>query len=186
MSELFEIRNTSIPGCLLINPRVLSDERGLFVKTYHREAYASMGLELPLAEEYYSVSHRRVLRGLHFQTLPMDVIKLVHCIHGEVVDAVVDLRVGSPTYGKHEVLELSGEKGSMLYVPSGLAHGFYVLSPQAILVYKVSKVYSTECDTGIHWASAGIPWPDPNPVVSKRDQEFVPFSEFRSPFKFGD
>ncbi len=185
MQQYFEATETSIPGCLKINPKVLTDSRGFFAKSYHEEAFADMGLELPVAEEYYSFSHQRVLRGLHFQLPPMDVVKLVHCITGNVMDVVVDLRVGSPAYGRHEILNLSGEKGDIVYIPSGLAHGFYVLSQNAILMYKVSKVYSKEHDTGVHWASAGIPWPDESPIISERDNSFPALPGFRSPFTYG-
>lgn len=133
-------------------------------------------------EEYYSVSHKNVLRGMHFQSPPKEHTKLVYCVFGEVIDAVVDLRIGSPAYGKFELFDLSAEKANIIYISPGLAHGFYVVSEKAILLYKVSTMYSPEYDTGIHWNSVSIPWPNKTPIVSQRDDKLSPFLEFRSPF----
>lgn len=107
---------------------------------------------------------------------------MVYCVYGKVFDVVVDLRVGSPTFGEFETFELSAEKANMIYIPRGLAHGFYVLSEHAIMMYKVSTVYSPEHDTGILWNSVGIPLRDENPFISKRDSEFLPLKDFKSPF----
>ncbi|MGD2180257.1 dTDP-4-dehydrorhamnose 3,5-epimerase [Lusitaniella coriacea] len=179
-----EIKPTSIPGCYQIFPIVREDARGKFVKVFHREIFQQKNLNIDFAEEYYSVSQRNVLRGLHFQLPPEDHVKMVYCVAGEVLDAVVDLRLNSPTYGQWELFQLSAKKANVLYLPSGLAHGFYVKSQQAIMVYKVSTVYVPERDTGILWNSAGIPWECENPIVSERDRKFLPFSQFKSPFLF--
>ena len=98
-------------------------------------------------------------------------------------DAVVDLRKNSETYGKYETFELDAKKGIVLYMPPGMAHGFYVLSERAIMVYKASTVYSPEHDTGILWNSIGILWPDDNPIISERDSQFIEFRQLKSPFK---
>lgn len=181
-----KMNKTSIPGCYELFPVVFEDERGSFVKTFHKELFAEKGLETNYAEEYYSVSRKGVLRGLHFQTPPMEHVKLVYCVSGKIMDAVVDLRVGSPSYKKFETFDLNAETGNVLYVPSGLAHGFYVLSESAIVVYNVSTVYSPEHDAGILWGSTSIPWIDESPIVSKRDSEFVTLSDFKSPFVYDD
>ncbi len=180
-----DINISKIPGCMEIIPQVFKDERGRFIKTLHNDVFRANGLESCYAEEYYTVSSKSVLRGLHFQIPPKDHIKLVYCVFGKVLDAVVDLRVGSPTYGEFETFELSAEKANMIYIPKGLAHGFYVLSESAIMVYKVTTVYSPEHDTGILWNSVGIPWPDEKPIISKRDSEFRAFKDFKSPFIYG-
>ena len=180
----FEVKSTTIPGCLEILPSILRDDRGLFVKTFHQELFTEHGLKTGFAEEYYSVSSQGVLRGLHFQLPPREHVKMVYCVDGEVIDAVVDLRVGSPTFGKYEIFSLSGEKANMLHIPAGLAHGFYVTSRHATMMYKVTTVYSPEHDAGILWNSVGIPWPDANPLISRRDGEFAPFAAFKSPFLF--
>jgi len=176
------LKHSKIPGCFEIIPEVFNDGRGTFIKTFHNGVFKENRLEINFAEEYYSLSCKGVLRGLHFQLPPMDHVKLVYCVSGMVLDAVVDLRVGFRTYGEFETFELSAEKANMIYIPKGLAHGFYVLSESAIMMYKVSTVYSPEHDTGILWSSVGIPWPDKMPIISKRDSEFKSFTDFKSPF----
>jgi dTDP-4-dehydrorhamnose 3,5-epimerase len=113
---------------------------------------------------------------------PKEHTKIVYCVQGSVQDVVVDLRIQSPTYGKFEVFSLSAEKANMVYIPIGLAHGFEVLSETAIMMYKVSSVYSPEHDTGILWNSVNIPWQTRNPIISQRDQSFIEFPNFRSLF----
>ncbi len=179
-----DFRQTTIPGCYEIIPRILRDERGVFVKVFQEEVFKEHGLTTDWREEYYSVSRRRVLRGLHFQLPPHDHDKLVYCTAGVVLDAAVDLRKGSPAYGSHVILELSAEKGNMLYIPRGLAHGFYVTSASATMMYKVSSVYAPEYDSGILWNSAGIPWPDVHINISERDWNFYPLDRFESPFTY--
>lgn len=177
-----DIRTTTIPECYEITPKVFQDARGKFIKTFHQHIFEDHQLDTNFSEEYYSVSCQNVLRGLHFQLPPMDHTKIVYCVLGEVIDVIVDLRVGSPTYGKYEMFELSADKANMIYIPNGLAHGFYVISQTAILIYKVSTVYDSELDAGIHWNSAGIPWPFQSPITSGRDEQLQSFSDFESPF----
>lgn len=179
-----DFRETDLPGCMEIIPRIFRDERGLFVKTFHNECFARHGLITDWREEYYSVSRRGVLRGLHFQLPPHDHEKLVYCTAGTVLDAVVDLRNGSPTYGRHVVLELSAAKGNMLYIPRGFAHGFYVLSDSATMLYKVSSVYSSDHDRGILWSSVGIEWEVEAPILSPRDMQLPHYCDFSSPFTY--
>ena len=163
---------------------MVEDNRGRFVKTFHFEVFRQFGLDTNFMEEYYSISCRRVLRGLHFQVPPFDHCKLVYCVEGEVLEGIVDLRRGSPTFGKHFMVQLKASRANMLFMPSGIAHGFYVTSSRAIMMYKVTTVYSAEHDTGILWNSVNIPWPDVMPILSDRDQRFQPFSEFPNPFVF--
>ncbi|MDU0459972.1 MAG: dTDP-4-dehydrorhamnose 3,5-epimerase [Geobacteraceae bacterium] len=177
---------TDIPDCFEILPPVFADERGKFVKTFQRELFAEHGMAVDYAEEYYSSSHHGVLRGLHFQLPPHQHAKLVYCLSGEVIDAVLDLRVGSPAFGRHVTLSLSGEKANMLYIPPGLAHGFYVNGDHALMQYKVTSAYAPEYDTGILWSSAGIAWPETKPLVSVRDAGFITLERFESPFVFGE
>lgn len=177
---------TAIPGCRLLVPQIFRDERGTFVKTFHRQVFAELGLETDWREEYYSVSHKGVLRGLHFQLPPHDHAKLVYCTAGAVLDAVLDLRVGSPTFGTHILVELSAAKANMIYLPPGMAHGFYTLSDQATMMYKVSTVYAPAADAGILWSSAGIPWPDDRPTLSQRDGAFPLLDDFVSTFTYAE
>ena len=181
---MFKLNPAPIPGLYEIHPRILSDPRGRFVKTLHRDQFADLGLRSDFAEEYYSLSGPGVLRGLHFQVPPEEHVKLVYCIQGEVWDVVLDLRKGSPTYLQHAVFELSAKQGNMVYIPAGCAHGFCVPKGEAVLVYKVTSVYSPQHDHGVLWNSAGIPWPLANPQLSERDGLFPPLAEFDSPFTY--
>ncbi|MEM1803746.1 MAG: dTDP-4-dehydrorhamnose 3,5-epimerase [Nanopusillaceae archaeon] len=177
-----EVRETSIPGCFEIIPKVFRDERGIFVKTFSYSFFKKYGLNTDFKEQFFSISRKDVVRGLHFQLPPMDHDKLVYCIYGEAFDVVVDLRVGSPTYGKYQTFILSGEKSNMLYIPKGLAHGFCALSDKVIMLYAVSVEYSPEHDSGILWNSMDIPWPCKNVIISEKDSKLTPFDKFKSPF----
>ena len=181
---MFDAEETSLPGCLRICPIVRADRRGTFVKTFHVEEFRQLGLPTSFAEEYFSVSQHGVLRGLHFQIPPMEHEKIVYCAQGEVLDAVVDLRRGSPTYGRHELFHLCAEEGTMIYIPKGMAHGFYVLSENALMMYQVTSVYAPDCDAGVRWDSAGIPWNAADPILSERDTLFPSLDAFASPFVF--
>ena len=180
---MFEILTTALQGCLIVKPRIRSDARGRFVKTLHKTLFSEMGLESGFCEQYHSTSARGVLRGLHFQTPPHDHVKLVTCLTGEVLDALVDLRVGSPTYGVAETVALSGAEALLLYIPRGIAHGFCTRSEEALMLYNVTSEYAPTHDTGIRWDSVGIAWPG-DPVVSERDAGFVALAHFESPFRF--
>lgn len=179
-----ELRVTPIPGCWQIMPRVFRDERGSFVKTFHRNLSAEYGLVTEFAEEFYSWSRRGVLRGLHFQLPPAQHTKVVTCLVGEVLDVVVDLRKGSPTYGRHALFPLRAEHATLLYIPEGVAHGFLAISDNALMYYQVTSVHSLEHDAGIRWDSAGISWPSSTPLVSARDAAFPSLNEFDSPFRY--
>lgn len=179
-----KIEETKLKGCYEITSNAFKDDRGIFVKTFHNEYFKKNNLQTEYKEEYFSTSYKGVLRGLHFQLPPFDHVKLVYCISGSVLDAVVDLRKGSPTYGRYELFRLSPQMGKIILIPRGMAHGFYVLSKEASMVYNVSEVYSPTHDSGIRWDSVGIPWPNQNPNVSVRDKQFPSFSEFISPFEF--
>ncbi|MDH5750838.1 MAG: dTDP-4-dehydrorhamnose 3,5-epimerase family protein [Deltaproteobacteria bacterium] len=180
----FERTELAIPGCYEITPPRHVDARGSFVKLFHHDIFAGQGLETDYREEYYTVSEQGVIRGLHFQVPPADHVKLVCCLEGRVLDALVDLRVGSPSYGRHVLLTLTPEKANCAYIPAGIAHGFCALSPKTIMLYKVSTVYSPEHDRGILWNSVGIPWPVEQPVISQRDADFPPLAQFQSPFSY--
>jgi dTDP-4-dehydrorhamnose 3,5-epimerase len=179
----FEFFDTQLPGVFVVEPRMFRDTRGLFVKTFHRDAFAEKGIAADFAEQFFSVSHREVLRGLHFQLPPHHHAKVVCCLRGSVFDVAVDLRVDSPQFGKHIALELSAENGKMLYIPPGLAHGFYALTEDATMLYNHTRVYAPQSDAGIRWDSVGIAWPGDAPVVSARDSAFQKFAEFQSPFR---
>lgn len=175
---------SSIPGCLLIDPFHAADSRGSFTKIFRHSEFAAAGLHGDFREEYYSISGRGVLRGLHFQNPPHDHFKVVHCVQGACIDAVVDLRVGSPTYGRHAVFELDADTPRIVYVAPGLAHGFFALRDGTILLYRTSTEYAPDHDCGIRWDSVGIDWPSAQPILSQRDRTFASLSDFTSPFRY--
>ena len=181
---MFEISETGIPGCVELHPIVRRDDRGRFVKTAHAGFFRDHGLACDFAEQSYSVSHRGVLRGLHFQVPPFALSKLVHCTAGEVFDVVVDLRRGSPTYGEHRAFILSAETANQVYIPAGLAHGYCVTVDKAVVVYSATAVHAPDCDKGIHWASVGAAWPDDGPILSDRDRDLPAMADFDSPFRY--
>jgi dTDP-4-dehydrorhamnose 3,5-epimerase len=173
---------SSIPGCVILKPRVLPDSRGKFVKIHNAEQFGELGLETVFMEEYYSISNRGVLRGLHFQLPPYDHVKCVTCLQGKILDVVVDLRTNSPTYKQHFKVQLDDVECAMLYIPAGLAHGFYTLSEPAIFLNRTTTVYNAEADTGIRWNSCGIDWPNPDPLLSSKDKKMITLDKFKSPF----
>lgn len=178
------IEELDFTGCFLIKPRVFNDLRGRFVKTYHEEIFFSAGVDVDFKEEYYSLSHQGVIRGLHFQRPPHDHMKMVYCPKGSVFDAFIDLRKNSKTYLQHHQLELNESNGHVLLLAKGIAHGFCAQEDNSLMIYKTTSVYSPESDAGILWDSCGIEWPAvANPdTLSERDQTFPVLSDFDSPF----
>jgi len=179
---MIEITPGEIAGVQIIRPAVQRDPRGSFVKTIEEEIFSRHGVPTRFAEQYFSVSANNVLRGLHFQTPPHDHYKLVTCVEGDVLDVIVDLRKGSG-YGRHQSFELNGERGDSIFVPSGCAHGFYVRSKLAIMLYNVSMLHVASHDSGIRWDSVGVSWPSTAPILSDRDAALVPFAKFNTPFE---
>lgn len=181
---MFALKETLIPGFYEVQPRIFDDTRGRFVKVFHHHEFAKLDLETCFSEEYYSHSHRGVIRGMHFQKPPSEHVKVVYCVHGDVQDVVLDLRIGSPTYGKAVAITLSAQQGNFIYIPKGLAHGFCATSETATLVYKVSTVYDPQTDAGVLWNSFGHNWPTTEPVISERDANFMSLDEFESQFVY--
>lgn len=176
---------TSMPGVLAVTLQGSGDARGSFVKTFHRDELAKHGVRFELGESYYTTSHRNVIRGLHFQLPPHDHEKIVYCTAGSVQDVVVDLRRGSPAFGRHAAFTL--REMEMLVIPRGCAHGFLALSDGATLTYLVSSVHAPAHDAGIRYDSAGIPWQLPQgaePILSARDRALPALADFDSPFVF--
>ena len=183
---MFQIEQCRIPGLRRLRPRIAADARGRFVKIMHAEFFDAHGMRTDFREQYYSTSTRGVLRGFHFQVPPTAHAKLVTCLAGRVMDVVVDLRRGSPEYGRHEIFDLSEESGDILYIPVGCGHGFLTLSATAMLFYDVTSVYAPEYDRGIRWDSLDVAWPIDSPILSARDAGFAGFAEFDSPFDLAD
>jgi dTDP-4-dehydrorhamnose 3,5-epimerase len=180
-----ELRPTAVDGCheLRLDPR--PDRRGELSKVFHATTFTELGLEFEVRELFWSRSHVHVVRGLHFQRPPADVAKLVCCVEGAVLDVVVDLRVGSPTYHAHCVVPLSAGKANAVFVPEGCAHGFLVTEGDAVVLYAQSGEWDGEREGGILWSSAGVDWGvDPaRAVLSDRDAAFPRLDDFASPFR---
>ncbi len=170
-----------LPGAHRVVLKKLSDLRGDFVKTYARSVYAAAGVAFESGEEYYSVSHKDVVRGMHFQTPPHDHAKIVYCVAGAVEDVLLDLRQG-PGFGKFVSVTLSAQSPELILAPKGIAHGFRALTDGSIMVYKTSTEYAPHNDRGIRWDSFGFDWHCAAPVVSERDRGHPAFADFQSPF----
>lgn len=177
-----ELIPTPLKGCFQVRPFFATDERGTFVKTFHAERFAELGLPINWREEYYSTSRKNVIRGMHFQMPPHDHEKLVYCLQGRVLDVVLDIRIQSRTYGQHIAIELDSTRGNGLMIPKGMAHGFLALTDEVLMAYKVTTVYDPVSDAGIHWDSIGVDWGVQSPIVSKRDCSHPKFGDFSSPF----
>jgi dTDP-4-dehydrorhamnose 3,5-epimerase len=178
-----DVKKMKLPGCLMLCPRVIMDERGFFVKTFVDDEYRALGLPTQFVEEYHTHSAPGVIRGLHFQIPPYEYAKLVECIYGNMKDVILDMRVGSPLYGQVEVIELDARNGRLLYLPSGIAHGF-LAHTEVMVGYKVTSPHAAEFDKGIRWNSIPVDWGVDNPIVSARDRSFPAWDEFVSPYKY--
>lgn len=176
-----------ISGCYLIDLPKFEDHRGAFIKTFHPNHFGGMAIsEFDLQEEFYSISKKNVLRGLHFQEPPAAHNKIVTCLEGTVLDFFVDIRKSSNTYGKVVTVELNSEQPQLLFLPKGLAHGFLTLSEKATLLYKTDHVYASELDKGILWSSVGLDLEGSDLdelIISERDKEFPTLADYESPFE---
>jgi dTDP-4-dehydrorhamnose 3,5-epimerase len=155
---------------LLIEPKIFEDSRGFFIETYHRDRYRSSGVRDEFCQDNLSFSCQGTLRGLHYQ-FPHEQAKLVQVLQGDIVDVAVDIRRGSPTFGRSVSANLSEGNRRQLYIPSGFAHGFCVLSETALFSYKCSDLYAPNCDRGVLWSDPdlGIDWPNKSPLLSAKD-----------------
>ena len=175
------IIKTELPGVLIIEPKVFGDARGYFFESWNQAAYEAAGIANTWVQDNESKSCHGVLRGLHYQAAPYTQAKIVRAFTGTVLDVVVDIRKGSPTYGKHIAVELSGENKRQLYIPRGFAHGFVVLSDQAVFAYKCDNVYMPSSERGIMFndPDLGIDWrvaPD-KILLSDKDKKHPAFAE---------
>lgn len=169
---------TDLPGVLLIDPRVFKDSRGFFMETFHQKKYAEAGIDHAFIQDNYSHSTRGTLRGLHYQ-LEHPQGKLVYVITGEIYDVAVDIRRGSPGFGKWVGQYLSDKNRRQIFVPEGFAHGFCVLSETADVIYKTTDLYNPDDEYGVLWSdpTIGIDWPVEVPVVSDKDKQFPGLKE---------
>jgi len=179
-----ELINTGISDLWVIKPKVFADARGYFFESYNKELFASNGLNLNFVQDNQSLSHKGVLRGLHFQNPPYAQGKLVRVITGAVYDVAVDIRKNSPTYGKYFGAELSEENKLMMYIPEGFAHGFLTLRDNTVFSYKCTNLYNKASEDCIKWddKTIGIKWDVENPVLSEKDLNGKEFASYKSQF----
>lgn len=175
---------TEISGVYIIETQTHTDERGVFVKIFHKGEFKNKKLNINFRESFYSISKKNVIRGMHFHLPPKDHSKLIYVTNGAILDVVLDLRNGSPTYGKYISRELSEMNNRMIFIPRGCAHGFLSLKDNTCTVYLQSSTYSKEHDTGICYDSFNMDWKTKNPIVSDRDKKFIALEDFISPFNY--
>lgn len=175
----FRFSLAELPEVILIEPTVFSDERGFFMETYKYSEFAAHGIRESFMQSNHSRSSRKILRGLHYQKRPKAQGKLVRAIVGEIYDVVVDIRRGSPRYGRWLGVLLSAENKKMLYIPPGFAHGVCVVSEEGEVLYMVTEEYSPEHEAGIVWndPDLGIRWPTTDPILSARDRSWPSLSK---------
>lgn len=182
----FEFKETLIPEVVEVQPKVFEDERGIFSELFALDAFTEAGITEPLTQVNYSRSKKNVLRGMHYQLPPHAQSKLVSCPLGEVFDVAVDIRQGSPTFGKWVGRTLSAENKTMLYIPEGFAHGFFVVSDEAEVVYYCNNQYAPDSEGGLNWSdpAVGIEWPTQAPILADRDAAFPGLANIKNTFTY--
>ena len=181
-----EIIKTGIEGLLILEPRIFKDARGYFFESFSQREFDEKVGPVHFVQDNESMSSYGVMRGLHFQRPPYTQSKLVRCVSGAVLDVAVDIRVGSPTYGQHVAVELTGANHRQFFIPKGFAHGFAVLSETAVFQYKCDNFYHPEADDGISILDncLGIDWriPTDKAILSEKDTHHLMLENFKSPF----
>lgn len=177
---------TPLEGLLIIEPKIWKDGRGYFFESYNKKLFSDAGIDVDFVQDNQSFSQKGALRGLHAQAAPFAQGKLVRVIQGRVLDIAVDIRAGSPTYGQHYSIELSGENQTMFYVPPGFLHGFLTLEDNTSFLYKVTNLYNKASEIGVKWndPDLGIDWEaaESEVILSEKDQLLPAFSDFKTPF----
>ncbi len=183
-----EVIKTAIEGVVIIEPRIFTDARGYFFESFSQKEFDEKVHPIHFVQDNESKSSYGVMRGLHFQRPPFSQSKLVRCVKGRVLDVAVDIRKGSPTYGKHVTVELTEDNHRQFFVPRGFAHGFAVLSETAVFQYKCDNFYAPQADGGISIKdeSLGIDWQIPmeNAILSEKDIKHICLKDFDSPFDY--
>lgn len=182
----FSFRRLDIADVVLIEPKIFSDARGYFMETFQQSTFEENGITGQFVQDNLSHSSRGALRGLHYQIDPYAQGKLVTCYRGEVYDVAVDIRKGSPTYGKWIGEYLTSDNRKMLYIPPGFAHGFCVISDKADFIYKVTGEYAPSFDRGFIWndPKIGVVWPIDEPILSDKDKQLPGFDQAENNFEY--
>lgn len=182
-----KITETTIQGVLVLEPKVFGDHRGSFMECYNQQVFRSLGLDFSLVQDNQSFSREiGTIRGLHYQLAPKAQTKIVRVLRGAIFDVAVDLRQGSPTYGKWVGVSLSAENKKQLLIPQGFAHAFCTTAVDTEVFYKVDNFYAPECERGIMWndPDLAIGWPTSEPVLSEKDTKYPLFQEAENNFTF--
>ena len=180
-----KVSTFAIEGLVLFEPRIFKDDRGFFYESFNQEKYqAFLGDDTQFVQDNISSSKKDVIRGLHFQSPPFAQGKLVTVLSGRVIDVAVDIRKNSPTYGKHQLIELTAQNNLQFYIPPGFAHGFLALEENTIFSYKCTNYYSPSHENTLRWNDEilDINWNVNNPIISEKDEIGMKFSTFTSPF----
>ncbi len=181
-----EIVKTPIEGLLVIKPDVFADNRGYFFETYNEEKFRQLGLRTDFVQDNESCSSKGVVRGLHFQAPPFAQAKLIRVVRGSVLDFALDIRRGSPTYGRYFSVKLDDIEKNMFFIPEGFAHGFLTLEDDTVFSYKCTALYNKQSERGLLWndKSLNIDWTIAEPILSDKDKLWGKFDEFTSPFDY--
>lgn len=176
------IKGTNIPGVLILEPSVFKDDRGALIRSFNKDLSEANGLIPSLDQALISINRKGVIRGMHFQLPPKEQVKIVSVVKGRIIDVVLDLRKGSPSYGRYVEIELSAENNLQVYIPGGCAHGFLSLEDDTKVLYLQNSVQSPEHEAGVHMNSFGMNWGIAKPIISKKDENLQIFEKFDSPF----
>lgn len=181
---------TILQDVYIIEATIFGDHRGFFMESYNKESFKKIGIDIEFVQDNHSLSEAKgTLRGLHYQLEPKAQTKLVRCTRGAILDVIVDVRKGSPTYGKWEAFELTDENKKQLFVPKGFLHGFYTLTENCEVQYKVDEYYDAACDRSVKWNDEilAIDWNiSTPPVLSAKDENAVSFAEMDNNFVYGE
>ena len=183
----FSFKETPIPGLLIVEPHYHGDLRGSNMKTFHKEVFEAQGLKCDFGETMITTNaHRNTIRGFHFQRPPYTQCKLYYCLAGAWNHYSVDFRKGSPTYGKVICISMNEQERKLLYIPEGIANAHLVLEDDTKVLYQLGSKYVPDYDAGVRWDSLGIDFPVENPIITEKDANLPPFSDFESPFIYGE
>ncbi|MFS2187016.1 dTDP-4-dehydrorhamnose 3,5-epimerase family protein [Mucilaginibacter sp. Mucisp84] len=177
-----ELEQTIIEDLKILHLKKLEDSRGSFTKIFNDDFFVANNLRTDFKESYFSMSHKNVIRGMHFQSPPAEHTKLVFVNTGSIVDVVLDIRINSKTFGQYFYTTISASQPKLVYIPVGCAHGFLSLEDNTIVSYIQTSVYNNSFDHGVRWDSFGMEWPVTEPIVSARDMAFDRFNDIKSPF----
>lgn len=183
----FKFKELDIKGLYIIEPHYYADQRGSNMKTFHKETYAAQNIKCDFEETMITTNlHKNVIRGFHFQRPPYTQCKLYYCISGAWNNYCVDIRKGSPTYGKIICVTMNEEERKLLYLPEGIANAHLILRDNTKVLYQLGSKYMPEYEAGIRWNSLGVDFQIENPIITEKDSELPLFGEFESPFVYGE